>query len=411
MRFPIITTIFRKELREVLRDKRMVYLVILLPFFLYPVLFFIIGKLSASSDEKMDTEKVSVILNPEAEATPVYELLSQDTTLDVRLGNVDRAHIDTLAKTIGVVVPADYEQQLEAGGSTPIQILADQSKEVVEARVAVIKARLAGLNQQLLQQRLQASEIDPTFIEPIQIQTDNLATQESIVGRAAGSFLPLIILLFIFVGSIYIAIDISAGEKERKTLQTLFTAPVTTSEIIAGKFLAVSAVGITSALANISSLIASMFLQVSLMGVDTNKITLSLSGADIFWLVVLVLLSTIFIAALCLGIMLLANSYKEAQSYVSPLMMLVLLPGIAAQVPTIELDTTTALIPMLNISLGIGSIFKGDYSIALIGMVSGFALLYGFISLWIASKTFGNENVVNGEKVNLKQLFSFGTRS
>ncbi len=411
MRFPIITTIFRKELREVLRDKRMVYLVILLPFFLYPVLFFIIGKLSASSDEKMDTEKVSVILNPEAEATPVYELLSQDTTLDVRLGNVDRAHIDTLAKTIGVVVPADYEQQLEAGGSTPIQILADQSKEVVEARVAVIKARLAGLNQQLLQQRLQASEIDPTFIEPLQIQTDNLATQESIVGRAAGSFLPLIILLFIFVGSIYIAIDISAGEKERKTLQTLFTAPVTTSEIIAGKFLAVSAVGITSALANISSLIASMFLQVSLMGVDTNKITLSLSGADIFWLVVLVLLSTIFIAALCLGIMLLANSYKEAQSYVSPLMMLVLLPGIAAQVPTIELDTTTALIPMLNISLGIGSIFKGDYSIALIGMVSGFALLYGFISLWIASKTFGNENVVNGEKVNLKQLFSFGTRS
>lgn len=411
MRFPIITTIFRKELREVLRDKRMVYLVILLPFFLYPVLFFIIGKLSASSDEKMDTEKVSVILNPEAEATPVYELLSQDTTLYVRLGNVDRAHIDTLAKTIGVVVPADYEQQLEAGGSTPIQILADQSKEVVEARVAVIKARLAGLNQQLLQQRLQASEIDPTFIEPLQIQTDNLATQESIVGRAAGSFLPLIILLFIFVGSIYIAIDISAGEKERKTLQTLFTAPVTTSEIIAGKFLAVSAVGITSALANISSLIASMFLQVSLMGVDTNKITLSLSGADIFWLVVLVLLSTIFIAALCLGIMLLANSYKEAQSYVSPLMMLVLLPGIAAQVPTIELDTTTALIPMLNISLGIGSIFKGDYSIALIGMVSGFALLYGFISLWIASKTFGNENVVNGEKVNLKQLFSFGTRS
>lgn len=404
MRSNIISTIYRKELREVLRDKRMIYLVILLPFFLYPVLFTLMGKVGASQRDKISSEKVTVLLSPAAEQTPVYSLLQQDTTLVLKLQEFNRETIDTQKNTIGLIVPPDLSDRLGSGQSATLTLMGNETKEVIGQRMRQVRGQLQGLGQQIAMQRLTEANLSPEIIQPLAIREESLASEQNRFGEAIGGFLPLMILLFVFMGCIYIAIDITAGEKERRTLQTLFTTPVTTSEIISGKFLAVVTVGLASAAANLLSLMGSMYLMIYLIGDGSESMAISVPPMAWLWFIILVLLSTVFIAAITLAVVLLANSYKEAQSYVSPLMMVVLIPAVLAQMPGMELNMSTALVPMFNIVLAMSDIFSGDYSLPLVGMVAGFALLYGMAGLWLASRTFGNENVVTGEKVDWKSL-------
>ncbi len=407
MRTKIISAIFRKEIKEVLRDKRMLYLIILLPFFLYPVLFTLIGKVGQSQQEKLSSQTIEILLSPELQGTAIEDALAQSEELKMSFREFDRSTIDTMSNGIGIKLDAPFDQTMQNKGTASIQILADQSKDLLKFRSRQIRTVLQGVNQNLLKARIDEAGLNPEFAAPLAISQVDLASDEQQAGKALASFLPMIILMFIFIGCIYIAIDITAGEKERKTLQTIFTAPVKVSEIIAGKFAAVFTVGILSAFMNILSLMVAMMIQVKFMGGEVGSFAISIDPMGWFWLCLIIFLITVFLAALTLAVVLLANSYKEAQSYVSPLMMLIIIPAVMSQMPGMELNSSTAMIPMLNISLAIGAILKGGFSTALVGMVAGMALLYAVIALFFASMTFGNENVVTGEKINFKSLFSF----
>lgn len=407
MRTRIISSIFRKEIKEVLRDKRMLYLIILLPFFLYPVLFTVIGKVGQSQQEKLASQNINVLLSPELEGTAIHEALAQSAELELTFTEFDEATIDTMSNGIGIKMEASFDQVMQKNGTAQVQILADQSKDLLQFRSRQLRNVLQGINQNLLKARIDSAGLNPEFAQPLAISQVDLASNEEQAGKALASFLPMIILLFIFVGCIYIAIDITAGEKERKTLQTIFTAPLKISEIIAGKFAAVFTVGIVSAFMNILSLMVAMMIQVKFMGGEMNSFTLAIDPMGWFWLCLIIFLITVFLAALTLSVVLLANSYKEAQSYVSPMMMLIIIPAVMSQMPGMELNGSTALVPMLNTSLAIGAILKGGFSTSLIALVAGMALLYAVIALFFASQTFGNENVVTGEKIDFKSLFSF----
>ncbi len=405
MRRRIIATIFKKEIKEVLRDKRMIYLIILLPFFLYPILFTLIGGIGASQQEKLASQEVTVLMDPAAEQTPIYAILSQDTTLNIELRSFKRADLDSLKNTIGIEVPGDFNDRLVNQQAVEINILANQSEDVLNLRERVLRMQLGALNEQILAQRLSEAELNPSFAKPLSIESVDLTPEDQQAGRMMAAILPMMILLFIFIGCIYIAIDITAGEKERKTLQTLFTTPVKTGEIIAGKFFAVASVGIISATMNLLSLLLAMNIQFYLMDEEVNTFAISVEPTAWVWLALLVLLATLFLGALSLAVVLLANSYKEAQSYVSPLMMLVIIPAMLASMPGMELSTQTALVPMFNVGLAISGIFKGNVDPSLLAMVAGASLVYGMLALYLASLTFGNENVITGEKVNWKTLF------
>lgn len=402
MRTQIIKTIYKKELKEVLRDKRMLYLLILLPFFLYPVMLTLIGGVGASQQEKLMSEQITVLMEPEIEGSEIATVLAQQENVSFSYGAFTKADVEKQANTIGLEVPADYQQKMDNGESATINFIVNESKDLLKIRADMMKQLLDVYSQQLLSKRLQDKALNAGFAQPLQISTTDLSPTNP-GNRMMVSFLPMMILLFIFVGCIYIAIDITAGEKERRTLQTLFTTPSKTSEIIAGKFLAVASVGIVSAAMNIFSLFAAMRLQSYMMG-EEGGMSLSLDPAGWGWLLVLVLLSALFLSALCLAVILLANTYKEAQSYVSPLMMLVLIPTVVAGMPGVELSLETALIPVFNVALAIIALIKGSYDPAMIGLVAIVSLVFGVLALYLASLTFGNENVITGEKIDWKDL-------
>ena len=402
MRKNIITTIFKKEIKEVLRDKRMIYLIILLPFFTYPVLFTLIGKVGQSQQVKMAEEKVTLLVNPEAGDAPIVKSLEAMPNLNVQKIPFTREMIDTLSTTIGLQIT----ENSELAGTINVEIFYDDSKDLVSIRKRQIVGMIKTYEEQIIQQRLAERGLDPDFIHPVEIQEVNLASDEQIAGKILGSFFPMLLLIFIFVGCVYIAIDITSGEKERKTLQTLFTAPIKVEEIIAGKFLAVFTIGLISAIMNVLSLMVAMFIQVKLMaGDELGSFTLSISTQGWLWIGLIVFLTTIFLAALTLAVVQLANSYKEAQSYVSPMMMVIIIPAVLSQMPGMELSMTTALIPMLNIALALGAVLKGTYDVVLISVVAASVLAYAVIALWLASRVFKNEDVTTGQKVSLKKIF------
>ena len=270
-------------------------------------------------------------------------------------------------------------------------------------RERILRTQLTGLGDQLLNERLASKELSPEFANPLSIDSVDLSPEES-GDRMMVAFLPMMILLFIFIGCIYIAIDITAGEKERRTLQTLFTTTASTKEIVAGKFLAVAAVGIVSATMNILSLVVAMNIQAYLLEEESAGMAMNLAPEAWVWLVILVLLTTLFLGALSLAVVLLANSYKEAQSYVSPLMMVVLIPAMMAIMPGVELNMQTALIPVFNVALSIVAILKGNFDTSMLAIVAAASFVYGILALYLASLSFGNENIITGEKVNWKAL-------
>lgn len=403
MRSHIIATIFSKEIKEVLRDKRMLYLIILLPFFLYPVLFTLIGGVGASQQEKLMQQEIAVWVSPNATDTPLPALLAQDPSLKVEMKTFSETDLEGQKRTIGIQLPDDYQERIANGKSAEIILYADQSQDVLNMRERILRTQLTSMGDQLLNERLASKELSPEFANPLTIDSVDLSPEES-GDRMMVAFLPMMILLFIFIGCIYIAIDITAGEKERRTLQTLFTTTASTKEIVAGKFLAVAAVGIVSATMNILSLVVAMNIQAYLLEEEAAGMAMNLAPAAWAWLVILVLLTTLFLGALSLAVVLLANSYKEAQSYVSPLMMVVLIPAMMAIMPGVELNMQTALIPVFNVALAIVAILKGSFDTSMLAVVAVASFVYGILALYLASLSFGNENIITGEKVNWKAL-------
>ncbi|MEM9849356.1 MAG: ABC transporter permease subunit [Bacteroidota bacterium] len=408
MRWSIINTIFNKELKEILRDKRMVYLVILLPFFLYPVMFALIGTISSSQTEKINQEKVNVLINEAVVSSAIYEALQNDTTLIIKQATFTKEGLDTMQNTIGLKVTNDANAAMLENQPVQTEIYYNSTKDVLSNRVSRIKRQIEAINQSVVAQRLAERELDNSFLTPIQLNEIDIAPPAAQMGKLIGRFLPMFLIFFIFFGMLTVSIDLTAGEKERRTLQTLFVSPIKVREIITGKFLAVFTVGVVSAIMNLLSLLLAVFIQAKLMGAGDgfSAISFSVSSEGWTWLIILILLTTIFIGGMTLAVVVLANTYKEAQSYTSPLMLIFLLPAVFASQPGMELTLTTALLPVINIFLAMGEIFIGNFNSGLVALVALMALVYAILALMLASFIFGNENVVTGQKIDFKKLFS-----
>ncbi|MEL6391918.1 MAG: ABC transporter permease subunit, partial [Bacteroidota bacterium] len=295
MRMSIVSALFRKEILEVLRDKKMLYLVILMPFFLYPVLFIVMGKVGASAGEKLATEEVTVFMDPALENTAVSDMLAADSTLELEFKSLPTEERDSLrGNQLVIEAPADYELRLDSMEAVAFTIYGDNSEDVVSRRRQRVQGMLRAYNEQIVSGRLAAADLPSDFNQAVQVTNISTASERAAAGAGFGRVIPMMLLLFIFTGCIYIAIDATAGEKERRTLQTLYTSPATTKEIIAGKFGAVATVGIVSALANLGSLVLSMQLSAYVLGDEGPSIGLSLGGFDFVALTLLVILATIF---------------------------------------------------------------------------------------------------------------------
>jgi sodium transport system permease protein len=248
-------------------------------------------------------------------------------------------------------------------------------------------------NDALVSVRLENRGLPHSFLEPIALREDaDLASKERLVLMIVGSILPYLLIVFALLGGIYPSIDLGAGEKERNTLETLLLAPIGRTEIAIGKFLVILLTSLVAALLGVLSLYLSYLYLMPQAIVEMLDIRISLSTAVLAGS--LVLAPAASFAGLLLAISVFARSFKEAQNYLAPLQFAIILPAMASLIPGIEINTGLSMVPLLNVSLLMREILKGDFNLIYYLLTMGSSLLLAVLCLAFCVFQFRRESVL-----------------
>jgi sodium transport system permease protein len=209
-----------------------------------------------------------------------------------------------------------------------------------------------------------------------------------------GGLLPYIFIMFCFTGCMYPAIDLITGEKEKGTIETLLTVPASRFKILVGKMITISLVGLSAALMTILGMVVSLKFLPDIPQDFLNSISDMLSVKFIIMLFAMLLPLSIFFAGLLSAIVIRTKSFKEAQSLVTPMVIVVIIPAVIALMPGVELNWQTVWVPILNIALATKEIIAGtiviEQYITIVLSLTVLALGAAYISF----KQFSKEGMV-----------------
>ncbi|MFZ9746264.1 MAG: ABC transporter permease subunit [Opitutaceae bacterium] len=404
--------IYRKELRDALRDRRTLISSIVVPTLLMPLLLFGVGKVMQRAVTEAREEVPAVAVLGGAGAPELLARLTGDAR--VRLVPVPPDWREAIAaKRLRAVVevPERLEERLRSGEAAPaVRIFHYQGELKSENGARVAERIVAEHRERVVTERLAARGLGPEAMRPFEVRRENVAPPEKVGGNLFGGLVPYFIILLCFTGAIYPAMDITAGEKERGTMETLLCSPVARLDLVLGKFLLVltgslaSMVFVVASMAGSALVGGAMFLgsagSAAAGGLPPGAAAAglgSLPTIDPWGLVgvfAMVLPVAVLFSAVALTVSLFAKSYKEAQSYLGPLIIVVLLPGMIAALPGTELTARTALIPLLNLSLVCKEMLSGSWPWGYIALIFGSSSLYAAGALALAVRMFNREDVL-----------------
>jgi len=383
-----IATVFKKELIDSIRDRRTIVFMIIIPLLLFPLLFRVMSSIEKRQAQKQRVKTLRVALVDRGNAADFVSSLHGRSGLTI----VDGVAADSVTAMIksdsldgAFVFGESFDQDVaeNRSGRVDFYFKSTDDRDIVENR---LRKPLDQYEKTLLAQRFNRLAIDSAVVDAVDVRPQNVASIEERVGKAVGGMLPYIFIIFCFMGAMYPAIDLGAGEKERGTMETLLTAPVNRFHILLGKFGVVVLSGLMSATVSIIGLYIGI-KQTANIPPEFMDIIMKMLGWDTIILVLSLLLPlTIFFAGVLLSVSLSARSFKEAQSLISPLNVAIIVPAAIGLMPGIEMTYVTAVIPVLNVSLATKEILAGTiqtpHLIAVYVSLIGLALLSLYGSVW-----------------------------
>ncbi|MEZ4748172.1 MAG: ABC transporter permease subunit [Calditrichia bacterium] len=390
--------IFKKELTHTLRDRRTIITMIIFPLLLFPVIMTVITGVTQSQIQKAEAAKlqVAVIANGNAQAQRLAQILADDDGIELQQDvPEDSIRSRILAGKLdgAFVFESQFDAQIDSfrAGNLQLFFKAAENLSVLRNR---LRSRAEDFEKQLLADRFSALQIDKNMVEVLAFDEVNIASEREKFGSVIGGFLPYIFILFCFLGSMYPAIDLAAGEKERHTMETLLTTPASRYSILLGKFGVVVLSGLLSAIISIVGLYIGFQQSKGLPDAFIRSILNIFEWQTLIMVLSLLLPMAIFFAGILLSISLFTRTYKEAQSAISPLVIFAIIPGIIGTVPGITLNAQTALIPILNVTLATKHLLSGGRDVLLLSEVYLSMFVLGLLSLYLASKMFTRESVI-----------------
>jgi len=391
-----IRTIFRKELIDSLRDRRTLITMIVVPLVLFPLLLMISSKMMISQARKAREKVLKVGLLTQGNAEAFRQKLQSAEDLKV-VENLSLEEGQALIKKDSldayIVFAPDFDKQVASfhPGDVTFYFKVKEEREIEKRR---IQDFLDNFEDDLRTGRFQKLNLDKAIFNAIEVNEVNLASPKERLAEAIGGFLPYLFIIFCFMGSMYPAIDLAAGEKERGTLETLLTSPVSRFHILIGKFGVVVLTGMCSAAVSM----VGMYIGIrQVKEIPPELLTMILSILELKSVVLvlsLLLPLTVFFAAILLSLSIFAKSYKEAQSIISPMMIVVIVPAFIGLMPGMSLTSGTALIPILNVSLATKAILAGTVTPVLLAGVYVSLIVYAGLSLFGCAKIFSREGAI-----------------
>ena len=391
-----IFIVFRKELLDTLRDRRTIISMIVVPLLLIPILLSLSTQMFIKQEIEAREKTLKIGLVAAGNAGEFRSLLLADEKVHLieELTPMQaRSLVESDDLDIYFEVSRDFDRRISGMQSGRITMYykatGDRSIEKQRA-IAFIKT----FEQILLSDRLSELGIDETAMKTIDFHEQNLATVQEQMAEAIGGLLPYLFIIFCFLGSMYPAMDLAAGEKERGTLETLLTSPAGRFEILLGKFLVVVLTGMLTAIIGIIGLYIGFSQIPEIPDQMLKTILLLLEPGYIIMLLSLLLPLTVFFAALLLSLSIFAKSYKEAQSIISPMFIVVIVPAFMGLLPGVELNTVTAMIPVLNVSLATKAIIAGTITTFDLTVIYVSLVAIAGISLFVCARIFDHEGTI-----------------
>lgn len=405
MRTKIVKQIFKKEMIDILRDKKTIFMMIILPLLLYPILMVGASSIMSMSINKMEQTTVNIAFNnnPSDNLINILNKTNEDDEAKVNIIKVDDYKEALDNETLDAYVEINENNDIQS-----YKIYTNSSKNNSYTAEKRIKEALDEYKEEIVEMNLAQEGLDAQkTLEPITYETLDIAKNEEIAGNILGQILPFILIIGVLLGSIYPAIDVMAGEKERGTLETLFTLPISNLELVMGKYMAVSFCAVVTAFLNIISILISIgFMTLTAgianeMGIPKFDFTQMIFPGIIT--MICIGLFAMVVSAISMCVCSLAKSFKDAQNYITPVMLIIMIPSYVSMIPNIELDGFTSTIPVVNISLLIKSVlsFKFDLNLIAIVFVSNFVFM--ILSVLLLSKMFNSEEILFGNN----RSFSF----
>ncbi|HEX5133482.1 MAG TPA: ABC transporter permease [Candidatus Krumholzibacteria bacterium] len=391
-----ILTVFRKEMIDTLRDRRTLMFMIIIPLLLFPMLFRVMFSVEKSQSDKAKAKKLRVACLSQGNASRFVAMLDERDDIVV-LHAVARDSLSALIRSDSLdgafLVASTFDEDVAdlKPGRIDFYYKSTDDRTILQNR---LRETIDRYERELLDERFQRLEMDASIVDAVDLKSHNVASMEERVGKSVGGMLPYMFILFCFLGSMYPAIDLGAGEKERGTLETLLTAPVNRFHILLGKFGVVVMSGLLSATVSIAGLYIAI-KQTSQIPPEFMELIVKILGWDTILLLLSLLLPlTIFFAGILLSVSLSARSFKEAQSMISPLNIAVIVPAAIGLIPGVTMTYRTALIPVLNVSLATKEIIAGTIQAPHLALVYGSLILLAVLSLYFAAWWFRRESTI-----------------
>ena len=402
---------------DVFRDKKTVFIMLVIPIILYPRIFIGALQLMTFISSSMEKNDYKIVVAAEDEGRFLRKLeefrqdgreTAEDEEQSYEITIVDSGSITDYESALNEEEIDAYVSGRLQDGKMQYDVYYLSSVNNSSYASGLIIDVFDALREDLSKQMIAEEGLDVQAVfEPIVYARQDIASSEQSIGSIMGSILPFMLVISLLMGTMYPAIDTTAGERERGTLETILTLPVTNRQLIVSKFITVAVIGIASALLNILSMGAITFYMYKMMDMQTDMGSFDLAKfiPAILVCILAVFAFSLFISAVAMCVTSFAKSYKEANNYITPLMLVVMFVGYVGFIPNIELTQTMAMVPVANICLLVKNmlLFKVDY--AGIAMVLLSNVAYAVIAILFLSKIYDSEAILFSDGKAGLQLF------
>lgn len=406
-----ILTVYLKELKDSLRDRRTLMSIILIPTLVMPLMTFGFGRIAVKVFDKAQEEiPTVVILGGEDSPGVVAQLKASKKFKIVERGKSTeeqtKENITEKRIRAAVKLPEKFEAGLKEGVAPAVIIYHYDGELKSSFGASELERFFRDLRDRTATERLTERGMPVTLLKPFDFRRENVAPPEKVGGSRFGGFLPYMIIILCFTGAMYPAIDLTAGEKERGTMETLLCSPVARVDIVLGKFLMVLTGSLTAMCCMLISMGTTAFLTGSLMiggaagGVKlggakaVSSLIPVIDPMGLLGVLAMVFPVAVLFAGVTFTVALFAKSHKEAQSYLAPMMIVIIMPAVIGMLPGIDLNAGLALVPLLNLSLVCREMLSGVWHWQYIAIIFGSSCIYAALALAMAVRMFKREDVI-----------------
>jgi sodium transport system permease protein len=392
-----IALVYRKELRDLLRDRRTIISMIVVPVVVMPLLMTGLALAAVKLGGKMQKEIPKVMVLGGADSPATMAALRTNNAFSFVPPSPDFTNlISDKQINAAIGLPANFDAAVQAGEATAVTIYTYEGEFKSMIAWQSLEQFFRSRRDRIVGERLAEHQLPEKLLTPFEIRKTNVASPTKVSGNLIGMVLPYLVIVMCMTGAIYPSIDLTAGEKERGTMETLLCSPVARTHLVLGKGLVVLTVSLATACLSLVSNGAALVLLKKVIGdaAKGNALPLTIDPSALLAVMVMMLPLAIFFSGAMLAIGLYSRSAKEANSYLQPLLIVTIIPAAVAALPGVELNYRLALVPVLNVSLAGREIMSGLFHWNFMAVVFLSMCLYAAVAVAVAVALFKREDVL-----------------